>query len=102
MSIEAETPNRMHFAIWRRHFDAGLCLIPFLLMRAVTGLIMLWIAVLTGIGDEKQTITPGGRPPPVSKLAAAAEAAVPGGVATRYVAPFSPEDTATQLMLSLL
>ncbi len=58
-------------------------------MLAVTGLIMLWIAVLSGIGDERMTITPAGAALPVSALQSAAEAAVPGGRATQYVSPLS-------------
>ena len=82
--------SKLYFAAWRWHFYAGLYVIPFLLMLAVTGLIMLWIAVLSGIGDEKMTVTPSGAPLAVSALQAAAEAAVPGSHATQYVSPLSP------------
>ena len=100
MSIETETPNRLCFAVWRWHFYAGLYVIPFLLMLAVTGLIMLWIAVLTGIGDEKLTIPRGEHLLEVSALTAAAEAAVPGSTATQYVAPMSPDHIATVAVLA--
>jgi len=100
MSIETETPNRLYFAVWRWHFYAGLYVIPFLLMLATTGLIMLWIAVLTGIGDEKLTIPRGDHLLEVSALTAAAEAAVPGSTATQYVAPLSPDHIATVAVLA--
>lgn len=87
--------NKLYFAIWRWHFYAGLYVIPFLVMLAVTGLIMLWISVLSGIGDEKMTVTPGTSPMALSALQAAAEAAVPGGKAAQYVAPLSPDHVAT-------
>ncbi|HBU14183.1 MAG TPA: PepSY domain-containing protein [Gemmobacter sp.] len=67
---------------------------PFLVMLAVTGLIMLWISVLSGIGDEKMTVTPSGTPLALSALQAAAEAAVPGGKAAQYVAPLAPDHVA--------
>ena len=86
--------NKLYFAIWRWHFYAGLYVIPFLVMLAVTGLIMLWISVLSGIGDEKMTVTPSGTPMALSALQAAAEAAVPGGKAAQYVAPLSPDHVA--------
>lgn len=95
MSDATQSPNRLHFAAWRWHFYAGLYVIPFLLMLATTGLIMLWIAVLTGIGDEKLTIPRGEAPLAVSAQIAAAEAAIPGGAATQYVAPLSPDHIAT-------
>ncbi len=86
--------NKFRFIAWRWHFYAGLYVIPFLLILAITGLIMLWIAVLSGIGDEKMTVTPQGTPMAVSVLQAAAEAAVPGGHATQYVEPLSPAHSA--------
>jgi uncharacterized iron-regulated membrane protein len=95
MSSETKTPNRLYFAVWRWHFYAGLYAIPFLIMLAATGLVMLWIAVLTGIGDEKLTIPRGDQPLAVSELITAAEAALPGATATQYVAPLSPDQIAT-------
>lgn len=85
-----DAANKFHFIAWRWHFYAGLYVIPFLLMLATTGLIMLWIAVLSGVGDERMTVTPNGTPLAVSALQAAAEAAVPGGTAVQYVAPLTP------------
>ena len=95
MATESQTPNRLYFAAWRWHFYAGLYVIPFLLMLAVTGLLMLWIAVLQGIGDEKMTILPGDQPLAVSQLITAAQAAIPDATATQYIAPLSPAHIAT-------
>ena len=36
MSTETQIPNRLYFAAWRWHFYAGLYVIPFMLMLAVT------------------------------------------------------------------
>ena len=81
------TPNRLYFAAWRWHFYAGLYVIPFLLMLAVTGLIMLWVTSVTELNGERALVTPGAALLPVSALQIAAEAAVPGGTATQYIAP---------------
>ncbi|HOZ34314.1 MAG TPA: PepSY domain-containing protein, partial [Tabrizicola sp.] len=95
MSTKTQSPNRLYFAVWRWHFYAGLYVIPFLLMLATTGLVMLWIAVLAGIGDEKLTIPRGNRALPVSDLVTVAEATVPGSNASQYIAPLSPDHVAT-------
>lgn len=86
--------NKLYFAAWRWHFYAGLYVIPFLLMLAVTGLTMLWIAFFQGIGGERMTVTPGAEPMAVSALQAAAEAAVPGSSAVQYVSPLGPDHVA--------
>ena len=93
---EPSTPrsNALYFTAWRWHFYAGLYVIPFLLMLAVTGLIMLWIAFFQGINDEKMTVAPGAEPLAVSALQAAAEAAIPESHATQYVAPLGPDHVA--------
>jgi len=36
--------NKFYFIAWRWHFYAGLYVIPFLMVLATTGLIMLWIS----------------------------------------------------------
>lgn len=79
--------NRLYFAAWRWHFYAGLYVIPFLLMLAITGLIMLWVSSVTELNGERAYVTVGETLLPVSQLQAAAEAAVPGGVATQYISP---------------
>ncbi|MFN3578337.1 MAG: PepSY-associated TM helix domain-containing protein [Tabrizicola sp.] len=90
----SQTANRLYFAVWRWHFYAGLYVIPFLLMLSVTGLIMLWVSSTTELNGERARITPGTAPLPVSRLQAAAEAAVPGGVATHYIAPMGEDRVA--------
>jgi uncharacterized iron-regulated membrane protein len=88
------TPNRLYFAAWRWHFYAGLYVVPFLVMLAVTGLIMLWVSSMTELNGERARITPGTDLFPVSQLQAAAEAAVPGSTATQYISPMGPDRVA--------
>ena len=90
----SSTPNRLYFAAWRWHFYAGLYTIPFLLMLAVTGLIMLWVSSVTELNGERAYVTPAATLLPVSELQAAAEAAVPGSTATQYIAPMGPDRVA--------
>lgn len=86
--------ERRYFTVWRWHFYCSLYVFPFLMMLAVTGLIMLWIAALSDLNGERRTVTPDGTPMPVSALEAAAEAAIPGGVAGSYIAPLAADRVA--------
>lgn len=46
----------LYRAVWRWHFYAGLYVVPFLVMLAVTGLMMLWISVLDGREGERKSV----------------------------------------------
>jgi uncharacterized iron-regulated membrane protein len=94
MSTDTQAPNRLYFAAWRWHFYAGLYVVPFLVMLAVTGLVMLWVSSMTELNGERARVAPGTDPLPVSQLQAAAEAAVPGSSATQYIAPMGPDRVA--------
>lgn len=86
--------RRFYFIAWRWHFYAGLYVVPFLVMLAATGLLMLWIAVLSDLNGEKGMVVPAGAPIAVSALQAAAEAAVPGGTAKQYIEPLGADRVA--------
>lgn len=91
----ASLSRRFYFTAWRWHFYAGLYVAPFLIMLAVTGLIMLWSAVLVGRDGEKAyTVTPAASQVAVSQQADAALASVPGGSLVQYIAPRTPEGAA--------
>ncbi|WP_380058890.1 PepSY-associated TM helix domain-containing protein (plasmid) [Falsihalocynthiibacter sp. SS001] len=79
--------NKFYFAAWRWHFYAGLYVIPFLIMLALTGLIMLWVSVIAGRDGEWIAVEPNGVPMAVSVLSEAAVDAVPDGKLVQYVAP---------------
>ena len=83
----APKTNPFYFAAWRWHFYAGLYVIPFLIMLAVTGLIMLWVSSVTELNGERAYVPVGTAILPVSQLQKAAEAAVPGSKATQYIEP---------------
>lgn len=84
---DAGRSARLYRAAWRWHFYAGIFVIPFFLILAVTGMMMLWIAFLDGRDGELTAVVPQGAPVPVSQQAEAALAAVPGGHLVQYVAP---------------
>jgi uncharacterized iron-regulated membrane protein len=84
------TINRLYFAAWRWHFYAGLFVVPFLLVLAVTGFfMMLFTTYLPEYGDRIR-IEPTETALSIAEQEAAALAAVPGATAiTEYIAPYS-------------
>ncbi|MDW3224061.1 MAG: PepSY domain-containing protein [Paracoccaceae bacterium] len=79
--------NKLYFAAWRWHFYAGLFVIPFLAILAITGASMLWIAWIDGRDGERTGVSPQEVVAPISQQAEAALAAVPDGTLMQYVAP---------------
>lgn len=87
--------RRFYQAAWRWHFYAGLYVAPFLIMLAVTGLLMLWSAVLVGRDGEKSVaVRPQASSLAVSVQAVAAEGAIPGGKVVQYIAPRTSDQPA--------
>ena len=87
--------GRFYAAVWRWHFYAGLYVIPFLVMLAITGLIMLWVSVIDGREGEKGfRVVPQASEVPVSAQADAARAAAPEGVVKHYLSPLGPDRVA--------
>lgn len=86
--------ERRYFTVWRWHFYCSLYVFPFLVMLAVTGLVMLWVSAMSGLSGERMTVVPQGVALPVSALEAAAEATVPKGRAITYLAPMAADRVA--------
>lgn len=94
-STPVETSHgKLYLAAWRWHFYAGLYVIPFLLMLAITGMAMLWTNTLAGRDGERITVAAEGQAIAVSRQAEAAQNAVPDGEVVQYIAPLSPEQAA--------
>ncbi|MDP2122533.1 MAG: PepSY domain-containing protein [Hoeflea sp.] len=88
--VQGEAPvrtNKLYLAAWRWHFYAGLYVIPFFMMLAITGMAMAWIAHVEGRDGERTPVVAQASVLPVSAQAEAAVAAVPGGTLVQYVAP---------------
>lgn len=82
--------NRLYFAVWRWHFYAGLYVIPFLLMLAVTGFVMMLLTTVAPEYGDRLGIPATGQALPLADQQAAALAAVPGATAvSEYIAPYS-------------
>lgn len=87
----ARMAPRLYRAAWRWHFYAGLFVIPFFLVLAVTGLMMLWIAHIDGRDGERIRVAPQARPASLNLQAAVALTAVPVGEPRLYIAPRAPD-----------
>ncbi|CUH46386.1 PepSY domain-containing protein [Ruegeria atlantica] len=72
--------QKFYFAAWRWHFYAGIFVIPFLIILAVTGLMMMFITQFDGRDGEKIAVDVSGQALPVSQQALIALEDVPGAV----------------------
>ncbi|WP_444459883.1 PepSY-associated TM helix domain-containing protein [Rhodobacter capsulatus] len=79
--------NSFYFTAWRWHFYAGLYVVPFLLMLAVTGALMVWFTAIDSEYGDRIAIAPAAQALGVGAQIAAAEAAHPGSRADKYIAP---------------
>jgi uncharacterized iron-regulated membrane protein len=79
--------SKLYLAAWRWHFYAGLYVIPFFAILAITGMAMAWIAHIDGRDGERIAVVPQQTVQAVSVQAEAALAAIPGGTLKQYVAP---------------
>ncbi len=87
----ASSANPFYFAAWRWHFYAGLYVIPFFIMLAITGLGMLWIGYIDGRDGERIPVVPQEAALSISAQSDAALASIPGGTLKQYVAPRSDD-----------
>lgn len=78
--------QKFYYAAWRWHFYAGVFVIPFLTILAVTGLMMMFITQFDGRDGEKIAVTVQDTTLPVSQQAEIALAEVPG-TATEWIGP---------------
>ncbi|OED47488.1 hypothetical protein AB838_15735 [Rhodobacteraceae bacterium (ex Bugula neritina AB1)] len=82
--------EKFYFAVWRWHFYAGLFVIPFLIMLAVTGLMMMFITQFDGRDGEKIAVTQGAAELSLPAQEAAVLAAQPGTIA-EWIGPKAPD-----------
>lgn len=86
--------DRLHRAMWRWHFYAGLYVIPFFAMLAITGLIILWFTTIAPEYGERLQLRPAGEALALHQQAEAALKAHQGGRIGQYIAPYSAENPA--------
>ncbi len=82
--------EKFYFAAWRWHFYAALYVIPFFVMLAVTGLMMMFITQFDGRDGEKIRITQGEAMLSLADQSAAALKAQPGTIA-EWIGPKAPD-----------
>jgi uncharacterized iron-regulated membrane protein len=89
VSQAASQPSSSAFyrAVWRWHFYAGLYVIPFLLMLAITGLIMVYGNTIESRLGKRYSVAPGGQRVSLEVQAKAAVNAVPDSKLTLFVRP---------------
>src|SRR5690242_13151060 len=87
----------LYRVVWRWHFYAGLVVVPFLLVFAVTGLVMLYGNSVETFLGKKYPVAPSGGRLSITAQAQAAQAAIPGGATRLFVHP--AEDTRASVFL---
>ncbi|NIZ62844.1 PepSY domain-containing protein [Sedimentitalea sp. CY04] len=97
MAIDSQTTGparslseKLYFAVWRWHFYAGLYVIPFLIMLAVTGIMMMLITQFDGRDGETIAIDQGETALSITQLSEAALVEVPGTV-SEWIGPKAPD-----------
>jgi uncharacterized iron-regulated membrane protein len=84
-------PSRFHAVAWRWHFCAGLFVVPFLLMLALTGLVMVFFTGFqTRLGPEVTVQATDQAPLPVSAQASAVLELRSQATLREYIAPATP------------
>ena len=96
---QAAASSRLYRAVWRWHFYAGLYVIPFLLMLAVTGFFMMLFTTYLPEHGDRLTVTAQSAPLPAAELAEAARATLgPDAVVTDIRTPY---DATTPMMVTV-
>ncbi|WP_022951780.1 PepSY-associated TM helix domain-containing protein [Leucothrix mucor] len=105
--MESNTPihdnslgRRFYFSVWRWHFYAGLFVTPFLMVLALTGMLMMYLAVFDGRDGEKITVAPMGEIQSYSQQADAAMKAFPDGKLVEMISPLTA-DSASVFRISV-
>ncbi|WP_330960941.1 PepSY-associated TM helix domain-containing protein [Photobacterium sp. 53610] len=82
-----------YMTAWRWHFYAGLYVVPFLIMLAVTGLMMMYAGSLDQIRlKDLLFVEPAGESVSVSQQFNAVQQAYPDATIKQYLMPKQPED----------
>lgn len=87
MTGERTGMNKLYFAAWRWHFYAGLFVVPFLLILALTGATMMIATASSNQLGNVANVAVTGESISVTEQAEAALASIPGGTLDQYVAP---------------
>ncbi|MCS7069293.1 MAG: PepSY domain-containing protein [Meiothermus sp.] len=93
--------NKFYLAVWRWHFYAGIYVIPFMIMLALTGLVILFTPQIEDIQYRHlMFVSPQGQPQPYSAQLEAARRAFPQATVDRF-RPNSEPGRSSQVALTL-
>jgi uncharacterized iron-regulated membrane protein len=93
-SPSAATHSRLYRAIWRWHFYSGLFVAPFLIMLAITGMLMIWFTTIAPEFGERMVLTKKSTTLSISKQADAVQSKYPVAKIGQYIAPYTDENPA--------
>ncbi len=85
--VVARQKDQFYLAAWRWHFYAALYVIPFLLMLAITGTVMIYANIFEDRYGLQRDVSVGAQLLAVSEQARIAQAAVPGSQLVQYISP---------------
>lgn len=97
--MSVRSASNLYRAIWRWHFYAGLLVLPFLLVLAVTGMIMLYGNSVETFLGPRHAIAPGGERASFAAQALAAQNTVPEGRVKMLVVSSTP-DSANRIVVT--
>ncbi|RED48617.1 PepSY-associated TM helix domain-containing protein [Aestuariispira insulae] len=86
--------GKFYAAVWRWHFYAGLYVIPFLLMLAVTGLIMVYYNAIETRFGETIHVPIGDQARSPNEMAGAVLEQFPNGILKQFIPPAGPDRAA--------
>lgn len=89
--VRAPSTSRLYATAWRWHFYSGLFVVPFLLMLAITGLVMVYFTGFQSRLGNLVHVQPQATTVAVTAQAQAALSRFPGAVLKEYIAPKAPD-----------
>ncbi|MBT3068529.1 PepSY domain-containing protein [Rhodoferax sp. U11-2br] len=89
--VSASSSSRFYATAWRWHFYAGLFVVPFLTVLAMTGLVMVYFTGVQSQLGNLVYVQPQNTTQTVTALAKAVFAQFPDAKLQEYIAPKSPE-----------
>lgn len=88
----ADTTSKFYLATWRWHFYAGVYVVPFLIMLALTGLIMLYQDQIAAYQyGDRLFVTPAATQTTASAQLQAVQTAYPEATVSQYILPIAAD-----------
>lgn len=88
---DSRASSRLYRAVWRWHFYAGLVVVPFFVLLASTGMMMLYGNSIETMLGPRHHVAATETPMPLTVQAKAATASLTNGSVTQFIAPANPD-----------